>query len=138
MTATYHQLGWVARDRGRLDDAEDWYLKSLAISEELGDKPGMARTYLQLGIWAQDRGRLDDAEDWYRKSLAISEELGDGTGMAISYHQLGISAQNRGRLETRKTGTASRWPSRGSSATGPAWRHLLPARRGRPAPGAAG
>ena len=67
----------VAQDRGRLEEAEDWYRKSLAISEDLGDRPGMADSYHQLGMVAQDRGRLDEAEDWYRKSLAINEDLGD-------------------------------------------------------------
>ncbi len=95
----YHQLGVTAQDRGRLDEAEDWYRKSLAIEEELGDRPGLARTYHQLGMTAQDRGRLDEAEDWYRKSLAINEELGDRPGLATSYHQLGRTAQDRGRLD---------------------------------------
>ena len=31
--SSYHQLGRVAQDRGRLDEAEDWYKKSLAIIE---------------------------------------------------------------------------------------------------------
>ena len=39
----YHQLGMTAQVRGRLDEAEDWYRQSLAIKEELGDRPGMAR-----------------------------------------------------------------------------------------------
>ena len=95
----YHQLGMTAQDRGRLDEAEDWYRKALTINEELGDRPGMAITYHQLGITAQDRGRLDEAEDWYRKSLTINEELGDRPGMATTYHQLGITAQDRGRLD---------------------------------------
>ena len=96
---TYHQLGMTAQDRGRLDEADDWYRKSLAISEELGDRPRMAGTYHQLGMTAQARGRLDEADDWYRKSLSHQEELGDRPGMAGSYHQLGITAYDRGRLD---------------------------------------
>ena len=65
---------------GGWSEAEDWYRRSLAIIEELGDRPGMAITYHQLGMTAQDRGRLDEAEDWYRKSLTIKEELGDRPG----------------------------------------------------------
>jgi tetratricopeptide (TPR) repeat protein len=95
----YHELGMTAQDRGRLDEAEDWYRKSLTIEEDLGDRPGMARTYHQLGMTAQDRGRLDKADDWYRKSLTIEEDLGDRPGMALTYHQLGITAQDRGRLD---------------------------------------
>ena len=73
----YHQLGMTAQFRGQLEEADDWCRKSLAIFEELGNRPGMAGAYHQLGMTAQDRGRLDEADDWYRKSLAISEELGD-------------------------------------------------------------
>jgi tetratricopeptide (TPR) repeat protein len=100
ISTAYHQLGMVAQDRGDLDTAQDWYRKSLAITEELGDRPGMAISYHQLGMAAQDRGDLDTAQNWYRKSLAIEEELGNRAGMAISYHQLGIAAQDRGDLDT--------------------------------------
>ena len=29
----------TAQDRGRLDEADDWYRKSLTIEEELGNRP---------------------------------------------------------------------------------------------------
>jgi tetratricopeptide (TPR) repeat protein len=99
ISVNFHQLGRTAQDRGRLDEAEDWYRKSLAIKEELGDRPGMATTYGQLGITAQDRGRLDEAEDWYRKSLAIFEELRDHPHMALTYLHLGNAAQRLWRLD---------------------------------------
>ncbi|MFE6946295.1 tetratricopeptide repeat protein, partial [Streptomyces chartreusis] len=99
VAVTYHQLGMIAQERGRLDDAEDWYRQSLTIEEELNNRPGMASTYHQLGMVAQKRRRLDDAEDWYRQSLTIEEELNNRPGMASSYHQLGRVAQERGRLD---------------------------------------
>ena len=99
LAVTYHQLGTIAAERGRLDEAEDWYRKSLAIDIELADKAGIASTYHQLGVVAQYRGRPDEAEDWYRKSLAIKEEYGGRPSIAISYHQLGMVAQHRGRLD---------------------------------------
>ena len=95
----YHQLGMTARDRGRLDEADDWYRKALTINEELSNRPGLAITYHQLGMTAQDRGRLDEADDWYRKALTIEEELGNRPHMASTYHQLGTTAQDRGRLD---------------------------------------
>jgi tetratricopeptide (TPR) repeat protein len=99
MAVIYHRLGMTAEDRGRLDEADDWYRKSLAIKEELGDRPGMAATYHQLGMTAQRRGRLEEADDWCRKSLAIAEELGDRPSIATTYHELGNTAYLRGRLE---------------------------------------
>ena len=95
----YHQLGMTAQVRLHLDEAEDWYGKALAISEELGNRPSMASSYHQLGRAAQLRGRLGEAEDWYGKALAISEELGNRPGMAITYHQLGTLAKDQGRLD---------------------------------------
>ena len=95
ISVLYHQLGMTVEDRGRLDEADDWYRKSLAINEELGNRPHMAITYHQLGITAQDRGQLDEADDWYRKALTIEEELGNQPGMAMSYGQLGLLAEDR-------------------------------------------
>ena len=53
ISVIYHQLGMTAQDRGRLDEAEDWYRKALTITEELGDRPQHGATYHQLGITAQ-------------------------------------------------------------------------------------
>ncbi|MFZ4269440.1 tetratricopeptide repeat protein [Streptomyces arboris] len=99
MAVTYHQLGVVAQGRGRSEEAEAWYRKSLVINEDLGNRPGMASSYHQLGIVAQGRGRSGEAEGWYRKSLVIEEDLGNRSGMASSYHQLGIVAHEEGRSE---------------------------------------
>ena len=98
LAVAYHQLGIVAAGRGMLDEAQDWYLKSLAIEESLGNRSGMTASYHQLGMVAEGRGMLDEAQDWYGKSLTISEAIGDQLSMASSYHQLGIVAQIKGAL----------------------------------------
>ncbi|GAA4308014.1 hypothetical protein GCM10023086_26750 [Streptomyces venetus] len=91
-----HQLGIIAQERGDYQQAEEHYRASLTISEELGDRSGIADSYHQFGIIAQERGDYQQAEGHYRASLTISEELGDRSGIATSYHQLGIIAQLRG------------------------------------------
>ncbi|MEU7055107.1 tetratricopeptide repeat protein, partial [Streptomyces sp. NPDC046197] len=93
------QLGMVAQERGRLEEAEDWYRQSLIIEENLGNRPGMAGAYHQLGMVAQERGRLEEAEDWYRQSLIIEENLGNRPGMASSYGALGLLAEARQQTE---------------------------------------
>ncbi|MFF2735454.1 tetratricopeptide repeat protein [Streptomyces cyaneofuscatus] len=99
IAVSHHQLGMVAQGRGRWEEAEGWYRKSLVIEEGLGNAPGMASSYHQLGMVAQERGWLEEAEGWYRKSLVIEEGLGNAPGMAITYHQLGTVAQGEGRWE---------------------------------------
>jgi tetratricopeptide (TPR) repeat protein len=99
ISVTYHQFGMTAWDRGRLDEADDWYKRAIQIREELELRDLLATDYHELGNTAHMRGRLDAAEDWYRKSLAIREELGDRPGMASSYHQLGMTAGDRGQVD---------------------------------------
>jgi tetratricopeptide (TPR) repeat protein len=100
ISVIYHELGVTAQERGRLDEADDWYQRAIRIREELGLRARLSSDYHQLGMTAQARGRLEEADDWYRKSLAIKEELGDRPGaVAITYHQLGNTAYLRGRLE---------------------------------------
>jgi tetratricopeptide (TPR) repeat protein len=99
ISVLYHQLGMTDQERGRLDEAEEWYRKSLAINEEFGSRTGMVLSYGQLGTLARDRGRLDEAEEWYRQTLTLSEELRDRPRMGMTYHQLGMTAQGRGRLD---------------------------------------
>jgi tetratricopeptide (TPR) repeat protein len=100
LAVIYHQLGYVAQDRGDLASAEAWYRKALEIKEALGDRPGMAASFHQLGWLAQDRGDLPAAEASYRKALEILEALGNRRGMAVSFHQLGRVAQDRGNLKS--------------------------------------
>ena len=99
LATAYHHFGSAAGLWGRLEDAEDWYRKSLAIHQEVGDQPSVASDYHHLGNNAERRGHLDEAEDWYRKSLAITEKAGDKPRMASSYHQLGMVAENRGLFD---------------------------------------
>jgi tetratricopeptide (TPR) repeat protein len=100
LAVTYLKLGNVARLRGHVGDAPNWYLQCLTIEKKLGDRRSMAGTYHELGWLAQMRGRPDDAEEWHREALTIQMEFGDRRGMALSYHELGNVARVRRRLDT--------------------------------------
>lgn len=63
LAVSYQQLGRVAQERGLLDEAQQWYLKSLTIREELGNRSGMATSFGQLGLLAKHRGRPEEAMD---------------------------------------------------------------------------
>ena len=102
LTASYHQLGRVAQERGDLSSAESWYRRSLEITAP-GDRSGMASLCHQLGTVEQKRGNLAAAESWYRKSLEIDQALGSQSGLASSYHQLGRVAQERGDLSSAES-----------------------------------
>ncbi|MET8570164.1 tetratricopeptide repeat protein [Streptomyces sp. NPDC004783] len=98
LTSVFLGLGNVARMRGELDKAEDWYHKARGRQRALGDRPGLAATCHQLARVAQDRGELEGAERWYRESLGLFRELRDNAGSGQCCYGLGIVARMRGDL----------------------------------------
>ena len=103
-----HQLGMFAQHRGDYTEAEHRYTASLTISEELGNRAGIAATYHQLGMLAHDRGDYTEAERQYTASLTINEELGNRATIAATYHELGNIAYLRNDFaEAERQYTAS-------------------------------
>jgi tetratricopeptide (TPR) repeat protein len=82
-------MGTIAQEQRDFAAAEQWYRKSLAITEKQGNEYGAAITYHQLGIVAEEQRDFAAAEQWYRKSLAITEKQGNKHGAAGTYGQLG-------------------------------------------------
>ncbi|WP_380282994.1 tetratricopeptide repeat protein [Kitasatospora purpeofusca] len=95
----YQQLGRIAVDRGEFADAEQWYLRSLALLEQLDDADGIALGHHQLGVIAHRLGRPEDAERRTREALDAFERLGESGRAAACRHQLGVLAQEQGRFE---------------------------------------
>ena len=93
--AVYHQMGEVALKRWRLDDAEEWYGKSLAIIEEGEDRSPVADDYYGMGLVRQYQRRYTEAKDWFSRSLDIHQRLEDVEEMVKDYRSLGLCAQYR-------------------------------------------
>jgi tetratricopeptide (TPR) repeat protein len=100
----YHQLGMIAQERGRLNEARDSYLKAVAIRRDLGEKRQLAETYVHLGTVEEHSGNPRAARAWYQKALPLLHETGALSDLAGAYHQLGILAHHRGKLAE-----AERW-----------------------------
>jgi tetratricopeptide (TPR) repeat protein len=106
--ALRHNLGALAQQQGNYGQARQFYQESLRISEELGDRAGVATfrdlgarreqaaVLHQLGMLAQQQGNYGQARRLYEESLRIEEELGNRAGVAQTLHQLGMLAQDTG------------------------------------------
>jgi hypothetical protein len=94
-------MGRVAQDRGDLGAAQEWYQKSLAIAEELGDRRSMALTYAQSGVLAAQQGQLAEALAWAVRCVSLFDEIphpSTGTGprdLAGLTSLLGMAALKR-------------------------------------------
>jgi serine/threonine protein kinase/predicted ATPase len=74
---TLRDLGVLASDEGRLDDAERNYKDALAIHRSLGDQREEATTLTFLAFLADERGRLDEARALYEEALALLRKVGE-------------------------------------------------------------
>jgi tetratricopeptide (TPR) repeat protein len=99
IAGTYHNLGMVAQEQRRFEEAIDFYNKALKIFEDAGDFYSAASTYHNLGRVAEERRRFEEAIDFYKTALQIKEDKGDFYSAAGTYHHLGTVAQEQGRFE---------------------------------------
>jgi tetratricopeptide (TPR) repeat protein len=97
--ALYYQLGVVATQQRRFDDAIAFYHKCLQVYEDVGNLYNAARVYHQLGMVAQLQGGFDDAIAFYNKSLQIHEDAGDFYSAAMDYHHLGLVTEEQRRFD---------------------------------------
>jgi tetratricopeptide (TPR) repeat protein len=99
MASSNHQLGRVAQERGSYEEALEWYRKSLAIFDELGNRAGMASSRSQIGVLLTATGRAEEAVPWNLRSLTIRLEIGVPE-VRIDLHWLGRQreAQGEGRF----------------------------------------
>ncbi len=86
-------LGTLALDQGRFDEARQHYETSLGIKQEVGDRRGLAVVGAQLGRLAREQGDFAEARRRYAEAGAVFGELAEPASEAGIRHQLGTIAQ---------------------------------------------
>jgi tetratricopeptide (TPR) repeat protein len=76
MTFSLSYLGRLAQAVGDHRQAGPLLRESLALSQEFGDRRGVAFALFNLGVSAQQLGQRDQAIDLFRQSLCIYEDIG--------------------------------------------------------------
>jgi two-component sensor histidine kinase/Flp pilus assembly protein TadD len=72
----YGNLGEVNLGMGKLQEAEQYYRKSLAIHERLDDKKSIAQNLTDLGHVYLKKERFREAEDYLKSAEPICKEFG--------------------------------------------------------------
>jgi tetratricopeptide (TPR) repeat protein len=88
----------VEQASGRYASARELHRRSLAIREEIGDRPGVATSHRHLGVVAYELGEYEEARRLLQASLAICESLEDQEGRANSLNGLGDTARALGNF----------------------------------------
>ena len=64
--------------------------KGLRLSEELGDKPGVANSLNQIGNIHLRQGRYSEATESFDRSLKVAQDIGDQMTVARVLHNIGL------------------------------------------------
>jgi tetratricopeptide (TPR) repeat protein len=89
-------LGSVYKAKGEWDKAIEYYQRSLAIREKVGDEHGMAFGYNNIAALYRDQDRLEEAIPLFEKSLEILERIGDKSSAETVRGNLEIAKQELG------------------------------------------
>jgi tetratricopeptide (TPR) repeat protein len=94
-----HLLGMVYQAKGEWERAIEYYERSLAIKEKVGDEHGMATTLNNLGSVYKAKGEWERAIEYFERSLAILEKVDDEYRVATVFNNLGSVYQAKGEWE---------------------------------------
>lgn len=85
----YLDIGWVHYRRGELDEAYQWFMRSLEIAEGTDLYTEIGAAYNRLVPLFVARGNWALALAYGEKGLRLREKIGDTEGVARSYLNLG-------------------------------------------------
>ncbi len=93
-----NHIGWRTAN-----EAEAFFLRSIEIAEEIGDRYGVAQTQHSLAnLIGRDRNRRDEAEKLLRESLKIGEELKNLRHQAQVLRSLSFVVEHRSPSEAKQ------------------------------------
>ena len=90
--------GWIARERGDLDEAEKRFRESIRLLKPLGDRATTCESQRSLAQLLLEKGKIDEAE---RYALDARETVGaqDITSLSTTAFALGLVRAAQGRDE---------------------------------------
>jgi predicted ATPase/class 3 adenylate cyclase len=91
-----NNLGRIAFQAGRLDDATAHYERALSLHEATGNARGSVTVSTNLASVALNRGDAEDAERRLRRNLEIARQFGDST-VVVTLINLGVAIGRQGR-----------------------------------------
>jgi two-component system, NarL family, sensor histidine kinase UhpB len=91
----FHNLGLSYIDEEKQDSALLFFLKSLQITEQMGDKRSIANDYLSIGLAYSRKSNFPKALEYYFKCLKILEEINDNGLLSLIYANIGMVYYNR-------------------------------------------
>jgi tetratricopeptide (TPR) repeat protein len=93
------RLGWMARIRGRFEEAKEYQLQALADLEHLDFPHQLAESLHSMGNIYRQLLEWDEAMNYYQRALIIFQRLGATRHIGIVQNDIGWLYQSRGLTE---------------------------------------
>jgi tetratricopeptide (TPR) repeat protein len=90
----YLDIGWVHFRQGSLEEAYQWRMRALQISEGLDYYTEMGSAYNGLAAIFVEKYDWHRATEYARQGLTLRETIGDTDGIGRSHSNLGVIAAN--------------------------------------------
>jgi tetratricopeptide (TPR) repeat protein len=98
-TRVLRNLGVAYREMGQLDQAVDYFKRSLSLIQEANDRLGTGQTKNSLGVAHRRLRQFAIAEGLFRQSRDIFQALGDRYGEGQALNNLGNAYLELGKTE---------------------------------------
>lgn len=95
----YGAAGICSHLGGRLDAAQVWYGKALAVFEVSGNRSEQSRVLNRLATVMHQLDRHDDSNRLYSQALEIATAIGDLSEQANLLNNYGINFESTGRID---------------------------------------
>jgi tetratricopeptide (TPR) repeat protein len=92
-----YQLQENAQSHADMKQAEEKFLRAIAIYQRVGERENLGLAYNSVSIIYENWGQYDKAVEYYEKSLAIKRELKDRKGEGHTLLNLGRANELRGQ-----------------------------------------
>lgn len=93
-----NNIGIIKAEEGNINDAIEYYIKSLNAHIQNQYKIGMASAFHNLGFTYDNIGDVPMALEYYHKALKIQETLNDKAEIAMSLNDIGYVYANQGQI----------------------------------------
>ncbi len=95
----YNSVGTHYRLHNDLDKAIEYYNKSLALNQNIGDSLGLAAAFNNLGIAYMMKAEYDKGIDYWYRSLETKLALGEDISAAITMSNIAIYYKDIGKTK---------------------------------------
>lgn len=100
LATIYEALGIVSKRKGDYPKAVDYYLKSIALYQQLEDASNVADIYHNLGMVFRDQKGYEKSIEYFKKAITLKDSLQEETGVAIGYNMMGVAYRQSKQMDS--------------------------------------